>query len=305
MIGEQRSYEVAQALAAPRRRRFTIARRRALVGFLFVLPGVLPLLIFVIYPMASALYLSFTTWQLAGTPQLQGVMNYTELASDQQFLTALGVTVEFALGTALPACLLALMIALLLDAGARFTAWYQPLFFLPSVLPSVVTTIVWGILYQGNGVINNATGISVSWLTDPHWALPALILMMIWTNLGYYAVILVAGLRDVPQDYYEAARIDGAGTLALIWHITVPLIRPALLFVVVIATANALTLFVQPYLLTQGGPGDATRTLAELIYDTAFSFLNIGKATAMSFILLLISLLVAYAQFSLLKPKDT
>lgn len=281
-----------------------MARRRALVGVLFVLPGVLPLLIFVVYPMASALYLSFTNWQLLGTPLLQGVANYTALASDQQFRGALIVTLEFALGTALPSCLLALIAALLLDAGVRFTAWYQPLFFLPSVLPTVVTTIVWGILYQGNGVINNAFGLNVAWLTDAHWALPALILMMIWTNLGYYAVVLLAGLRDVPRDYYEAARIDGAGTLALIWHITVPLIRPALLFVVVIATTNALTLFVQPYLLTQGGPGDATRTLSELIYDTAFSFLNIGKATAMSFILLLISLLVAYVQFSLLKPRD-
>lgn len=280
--------------------RLTLARRRSLFGLLLVLPGVVPLLIFVIYPMGSALYLSFTNWQLFGSPHLQGAQNYTALGSDMQFRSALTVTLEFALGTALPSCVLALGLALLFNARARFTGWYQPLLFLPAVLPTVVTSLVWGILYQGNGVINNVLGLNVSWLTDQSWALPALIVMTIWTNLGYYAVILVAGLREIPSDYYEAARIDGAGTLALILHIALPLVRPALLFVVVIATSNALTLFIQPYLLTQGGPGDATRTLSELIYDTAFSFLNIGKASAMSFVLLAVSLLLAFFQFSAL-----
>ena len=274
------------------------------MGVLFVLPGIVPLLIFVIYPMMSALYLSFTDWQLIGDAHLQGFQNYTDLSNNQQFRSALIVTFQFALGTAVPSCVLALILALLLDARVRFTAWYQPLFFLPAVLPTVVTSIVWSILYQGNGVINNGFGLNIGWLSDPSWALPALILMMIWTNLGYYAVVLLAGVREIPHDYYEAGRIDGAGTLALIWHITLPLVRPALLFVVVIATTNALTLFTQPYLMTQGGPGDATRTLSELIYDTAFSFLNIGKASAMSFILLLITLLVAFVQFNLLRSKD-
>lgn len=300
----RRPYARAQGTARGKAMRLTLAQRRALVGLLFVAPGVIPLLIFVVYPMASALYLSFTNWSLVGTPQIQGIANYTELASDQQFLTALQVTLEFALGTALPTSLLAFVVALLLDARVRFTAWYQPLFFLPAVLPSVVTTLVWGILYQGNGVINNAFGTNIDWLTDARWALPALIIMMIWTNLGYYTVILLAGLREIPGDYYEAARIDGAGTLALVWHITLPLIRPALLFVLVIATSGALTLFVQPYLLTQGGPGDATRSLSELIYDTAFNFLNIGEASAMSFVLLAISLLVSYVQFRLLRRHD-
>ncbi len=287
-----------------KRLRLTLAQRRSLFGFLFVLPGIVPLLIFVIYPMGSALYLSFTNWQLMGTPQLQGVSNYTELWSDLQFRSALTVTLEFALGTAIPCCVLSTAVAVLLNARVRFTAWYQPLFFLPAVLPTVVTSLVWGILYQGNGVINNIFGLNIGWLIDQSWALPALMIMLIWTNLGYYAVIMLAGIREIPEDYYEAARLDGAGTPALLFHITLPLVRPTLLFVVVIATSNALTLFIQPYLLTQGGPGDATRTLSELIYDTAFSFLNIGKASAMSFILLAISLILAFIQFSMLRSGD-
>ena len=304
MVTHRRSWEAA-ATSPVRHGRLTLARRRSLVGFLFVLPGIVPLLIFVVYPMLSALYLSFTNWALMGAPQWQGISTYTNLFADQQFRTSLIVTLEVAIGTAVPSCLLALGVALLLDARARFTAWYQPLFFLPAVLPTVVTTIVWGILYQGNGVVNSLFGLNVAWLTDARWALPALVIMILWTNLGYYAVILLAGLRDVPADYYEAARIDGAGPLALLWHITLPLLRPALLFVLVTATSGALTLFVQPYLLTAGGPGDATRTLSELIYDTAFSYLNIGKAAAMSFILLVLSLLIAFVQFRLLSPKDT
>jgi hypothetical protein len=116
-------------------------------------------------------------------------------------------------------------------------------------------------------------------------------------------VSLLAGVRDIPQDYLEAARLDGANTFQVMWHITLPLLRPVLLFVVVIATTNALTLFAQPYLLTHGGPGDATRPLAELIYDTAFSYLNIGEAAAISLVLLLLAMGVAYIQFWVLRPK--
>jgi multiple sugar transport system permease protein len=278
--------------------------RQSLIGLLFVLPGIIPLLIFVIYPMLSALYLSFTNWQFVDIPIFQGGNNYTELFGDRQFLQSLLVTLQIGVGTALPTALLALVVALLLDARVRFTAWYQPLIFLPTVLPTVVTAIIWAMLYQGNGIINVGLNLNIPWLVQTQWALPALLMMLIWTNLGYFAVIMLAGVRDIPHEYYEAARIDGANSLRMVWYITLPLIRPVLLFVIVIATSNALTLFAQPYLLTGGGPSNSTRPLAELIYDTAFSYLNIGKASAMSFILLVLALLVVYIQFSLLQPKD-
>jgi multiple sugar transport system permease protein len=276
-----------------------LAQRRSLTGLLFVLPALVPLGLFAIYPMFSALILSLTNWQLQGAPSFVGLRNYSLLVNDQQFLTCLVVTLKIAAGTAIPSCLVALGLALLLESGVRFSDWYQPLYFLPSVLPSVVTAIVWGILYQGKGVINNALGLSVGWLSDPNWALPALVLLLVWTNLGYFTIVLLAGIRDVPREYYEAALIDGASYLARVRFITLPLIAPALLFVFVVAASSALTLFAQPYLLTQGGPGDATRTLSQLIYDTAFSFINIGKASAMSFVLLLIALGIAFVQFRL------
>jgi len=286
------------------RRSHRLERRKQLTGLLFVLPGVIPLLIFVIYPTLSAFVLSFTNWQFVGTPTFQGFNNYTSLFGDPQFRQSLVVTLELALTTSIPTTLLAFVIALLLNAKIPGTGWYQTLFFLPSVLPTVVTTIVWSLLYQGNGVINISLNLAVPWLTDARWALLSVSLMMIWTNLGYFVIIMFAGVREIPIDYAEAARIDGANTLGVVWYIILPLIRPVLLFVVVIATTGALTLFTQTFLLTQGGPAGATRPLAELIYDLAFSYLNIGEATAASFVLLLLALLIAYVQFYVLRSKD-
>ena len=280
-----------------------LARRQALTGLLFVLPALISLAVFALYPMLRALLLSFTDWQLQGPPRYVGLANYRALLGDGQFLTCLVVTLKIALFTAIPSCVLALVLALLLDARVRFTAWYQPVYFLPAVLPSVVTTILFGILYQGRGVINTALGLDIGWLSDPNWALIGIALLVLWTNLGYFTIVLLAGIRDVPQEYYEAARLDGAGYLAMVRLITLPMISPALVFVLVVSVTGALTLFIQPFLLTQGGPGDATRTISELIYDTAFNFINIGKACAMSFVLLLIALLVAFAQFRLMSRE--
>lgn len=283
--------------------RLTPARRRSLVGLMFVLPGVAPLCLFVIYPAFNSLWLSLTDWDLSAPPQFQGIQNYLDLAANQQFLHSVLTTAEFAVGVAIPSAVLAFVVAVLLDARVRFTAWYLPLLFFPAVLPSVVSAILWGIMYQGNGVVNNALGTRIGWLTDPTWALPSLIILLVWTNLGYYSVIMLAGVRGVPREYYEAARTDGAGWFQLIRHITLPLVRPALLFILVIATADSLTMFVYPYLLTRGGPGDATRMLSELIYETAFSFTNIGKAAAMAIVLLVAALSIAAVQFRLLRSS--
>lgn len=289
--------------ASRRRPLLTQARKRSLTGFLFVLPGVLPLAVFVIYPAFNSLLLSLTDWDMSAPPKFVGIQNYLDLAGNSQFLNALLTTGEFALGVAIPCAVLAFVLAVLLDAGVRFTSWYQPLLFFPVVLPSVVSAILWAIMYQGHGVINNLLGTRIGWITDPAWALLSLVLLLIWTNAGYYTVIMLAGVRNVPREYYEAARTDGAGWAPIMRHITLPLVRPAVLFVLVIATADSLTLFAQPYLMTRGGPGDATRMLSELIYETAFNFTNIGKAAAMTFVLLVVALSIAFVQFRVLRSS--
>jgi len=275
--------------------------RRNRVGLLFVAPAVLTLTAFVLAPLVGAVALSFTRWSLLGTPTPVGLDNYRQLAQDGQFKGALIVTLEVAVGLAVPTTLLALALAVVLNSTRRGSDAYQSLLFLPAVLPSVVTSIVWGALFQRQGVANQVLGLDISWLTDSRWALFALVLLMIWTNLGYYTVVVLTGVRDVPPDILEAASVDGAGAWRRFVSITLPLIRPVLLFVAVIATADAFALFAQPFLLTGGGPGDATRTVSELIYETAFQFTDIGRASAMAVVLLVIVSTVAAVQFRLLR----
>lgn len=271
------------------------------MGLIFVAPTLLLLFAFILVPAVSAFYLSTTDWALVGPPKQVGLENYIDLASNPQFLQALLVTLQVGLGIAVPSALLALVLALVSASNLRGASAYQSLIFLPAVLPSVVTAIIWGVLYQKNGVINSLLGADIGWLTDSKWALPALILLMIWTNLGYYTVVMIAGVSDVPRDVLEAASVDGAGVWRRLIHIVLPLVRPVLLFVGVIAATDALNLFVQPFLLTGGGPGDATRTLSELIYETAFQYTRIGKASAMAVVLLLIASVIAILQFRVLR----
>jgi len=273
------------------------------VGLFFVAPTLILLIAFVLLPTLGAVALSFTDWALVGAPKPVGATNYEGLMSDRQFIDAVIVTLKVGVGIAVPSALLALVLAVISDSNMRFASAYQSIIFLPAVLPSVVTTIIWGVMYQKAGFINELLGVDIPWLTNSNWALPALLLLMIWTNLGYYTVIMVAGVKDVPRECLEAASVDGAGAWKRFIHITLPLVRPVLLFVGVIAITDALTLFVQPYLLTRGGPGDATRTLSELIYETAFQYSGAGKASAMAVILLLIAAALAFIQFRVLRPN--
>lgn len=284
-----------------KQKRGSIASRRNRAGLLFVAPTLFLLAAFVLLPTVGAVALSFTDWSLAGVPKPIGAKNYISLLADHQFTSALVVTLQVGIGVAVPSAVLALVLAVILSSNIRFSGAYQSIIFLPAVLPSVVTTIIWGVLYQKNGIFNQLLGQNIGWLTDTAWALPALIMLMIWTNLGYYTVIMVAGVKDVPQECLEAASVDGAGPWRRFVYITLPLVRPVLLFVAVIAVTDALNLFVQPFLLTGGGPGDATRTLSELIYETAFQYGRAGKASAMAVVLLLLASVVAIIQFKFLR----
>jgi multiple sugar transport system permease protein len=273
------------------------------VGILFITPTLLLLLIFVVIPLSVAVYLSFTDWSLVGPPQFVGMKNFSGLAGNEQFINSLLVTGKIALFMAIPGALLALVLATLINEGRRTNAFVVLLFF-PVVFPSVVSVFIWEAMYSGDGVLNSLLGVNISWLTNPRMALPSLAILMLWTNLGYYTVLTLAGVRDIPREFYEAANLDGAGPISRFRWITIPLMRPILLFILMIATTDALTLFIQPYLLTQGGPGDATRTLSQLIYQVAFMYTDVGRASAMAVVLLIISLIISGGQFRFFRPKQ-
>ena len=273
------------------------------MGVLFITPTLLLLAVFVVIPLLAAIYLSFTDWSLVGPPQFVGMKNFSGLASNDQFINSLLVTAKMALFVAIPGALLALVLATFINEG-RKTNGFVVLLFFPAVFPSVVSVFIWQAMYSGDGVLNSLLGVHVSWLTNPRMALPSLAILMLWTNLGYYTVLTLAGVKDIPREYYEAAKLDGAGAIACFRWITVPLMRPILLFILMIATTDALTLFIQPYLLTQGGPGDATRTLSQLIYQVAFLYTDVGRASAMAVVLLAIALVVSGFQFRLFRQKQ-
>lgn len=285
------------------RRRITLARRHALVGFAFVVPALLFFALFNFYPMADAFYISLTKWDLLSPPQFVGLANYVAIFGSPDFLSSLAITVLYTIEAVIPLILLSLGLALLLNQRLRLHGLYQVIYFIPVVIPTVVSAVVWGLLYQPTGAVNDIVGLfrgtSIPWITSSQYALLAIVIVTVWSSFGYDTIILLAGLQSIPPDYQEAASIDGASRWQILRRITLPLLAPRLLFVTATSVASLLTSFVLPYVMTNGGPGTSTRVLPLLIYQSAFQFLNAGQASAMAFILLLVTLLFTAFQFRL------
>jgi multiple sugar transport system permease protein len=285
------------------RRVFSLERRQSLVGLAFVLPAIAFFALFNFYPMAYALYLSLTDWDLLTPPEWVGLANYIGLFSDESFLSSLAITLRYTVEAAVPLILLSLGLALLLNQRLRLSGAYQVIYFVPVVMPAVVAAIIWGLLYRPSGVVNNFVGLfgvdPLPWIASAQYALHGIVIVAIWGTFGYDTLILLAGLQSIPPEYGEAAAIDGASRWRVARDITLPLLAPRLLFVTATSVAALLTSFVLPYVMTNGGPGTATRVLPLLIYETGFQFLRAGQASAMAFILLFITLIFTAIQFRL------
>ncbi len=300
----------SKALPARRagRWRWTPARRRSLFGFLFVLPSVAFFGLFNLYPMARAFYISLTSYDLLTPPQFIGLENYTYLLQDDRFHTALLNTFMYMVGTTVPLWILSLGVALVMARQFRFKELYRTLYFMPVILSGVVVSIVWSLLYQQNGLISAALSPwiqgNIYWLTDAGLAPWSIIIMAVWQSLGFYMVIFLAGLQNIPADLYAAASIDGANAWARFRYVTLPLLKPTALFVTVISLINGFQTFTYQYVMTRGGPGDATNVIALHIYMTAFSFLKMGLASAMSLIMFAIILILTLIQFRVLRTEN-
>jgi multiple sugar transport system permease protein len=273
------------------------------VGIGFVLPAVVFFTLFNFYPMADALYLSFTQWDMLTSPKWVGIANYKAIFSNPDFTSSLVVTLQYTVETTVPLILLSLGLALLLDARLRFHGVFRVVYFIPGVVPAVVAAIVWGLLYQPTGAVNNILGLvniaPIPWISSARYAVPALVIVTVWATFGYDTIILLAGLQSIPPEFHEAASIDGASAWGILRRITLPLLAPRFLLVTTTTVAAVLTNFVLPFVMTNGGPGSATRVLPLLIYQTAFQFLNAGQASAMAFVLLVITLVFTFVQFRL------
>jgi multiple sugar transport system permease protein len=270
---------------------------------ILLFPATLGLLLFAFLPILQALQVSFYDAPLlAPRRTFIGLENYTTALQDPVFHKALWNTVVYAGGVVILQVPVALGLALLIRETIPGIGFFRSTYFLPVVTSLVVVSTVWKIMYHtDNGLINSVLRtLSVSpqpWLTSPGHALWSLVIIGVWKEVGFSMLVLLGGLQNIPLDFYEAAAIDGATGWRSFWQITLPLLRRALLFVLVLTIINAFKLFIPVYVITEGGPADSTQTLVFYIFQSAFRYFKLGYASALSFLLLGLVLLLTAAQF--------
>lgn len=280
-----------------------------LAAWLFLAPALAFLGVFVFFPIAYLAYLSFTQGSFTRSGvQWVGLRNYERLLATPDFWQVLGNTGYFTLATVLPSLVLPLGLAVLLNRAVKFRDWLRAAYFIPSITSLVAVGLGWRWLFQTDGPVNAALGwlglSPIPWLGSTTWAMPVLILFSIWKQLGFNLVVFLAGLQTIPQSRYEAAELDGANDWQQFWHITLPGLRPTLIFAIVTTIIFTLRSFEQPYVITGGGPLNTTNLLVYYIYTEAFAQFDFGYAAAAATLLLLITLLIIYLQFKLSPPDS-
>ncbi len=267
--------------------------REAGFAYMLLLPSLLFLATFTYWPIIRSVYFSFHDVMLGDSKIIYlGLENYQRLLEDRLFWKVLGNTVFYTVLTVPLAIGCALLMAVALDSKLRGMAIYRSAFFYPVMIPSVAAGMVWVFLYSANyGPINQGLALlglpDKAWLYDSNFALPALMVMSIWKYSGYFMLILLAALKLVPSDLYEAARLDGVSAWHRLIHITLPLISPTLYFVIIIGLLNSYQIFDYVYVMTHGGPADATNVLTFYIYQNGFQYQDIGYASTLANVLLL------------------
>ncbi len=289
-------------------------RRAALHGWLFVGPLILGILAFQALPVGVSIFASFTNWDGITTPNFLGLGNYLRLfTADPQFWVTLRNTVVFTVGVIPLTMIAALLLAVLCNGRAATArseravrisnAVFRTAYFTPYVTSIVAIGLVWSQFFTPSGVLNQLLGFvgitGPSWLTDPTWAMPAVILVSAWQGIGYPMVILLAGLQAIPETLYEAAKVDGAGAVSRFFRITIPLLTPQLFYVLITQIISSFQVFALIFVMTKGGPGTATNVYIYYLYQNAFTFGDLGYASAMAWILFLIIGLITFAQLRL------
>ncbi|WP_421655176.1 carbohydrate ABC transporter permease [Leptothermofonsia sp. ETS-13] len=273
----------------------------AIAAWFFLAPALILLSIFVLYPIGYLFYLSFTTGSFTRSGiHWAGLRNYWRLVLSPDFWQVLGNTVYFTVATVIPSLIIPLGLAVLLDHTFALRDLLRTVYFIPSVTSLVAVGLGFRWLFQTDGPVNHWLGslgmAPVPWLSSTTWAMPVLILLSLWKQLGFNMVVFLAGLQTIPTTRYEAAELDGAGAWQKFWHITLPGLRPTLVFVTVTTAIFTLRSFEQVYVITGGGPLNSTNLLVYYIYDQAFAQFDFGYAAAAATLLLAATLVLIYFQ---------
>lgn len=278
-----------------------IFQKESFWAWIFILPALLGTLIFIIIPIFVSFGLSFTDWDLINKPQFAGFENYTGLFNDPLFYKVLLNTLFYALVTAVFSIIIPLILSVALDSKIKGSGFFKTAYFIPYVTPMIVIGIVWTWIFDPNyGILNWILGIgdNIKWLYDKNFAMPALIIVSVWKNIGYNMIIFLAGLQAIPESINEASEIDGATGIKRFFLVTLPLLSPTLFFVSIMTTISSFHVFDLIYLMTEGGPENSTTVMVYWLYKQAFEFFNIGKASAIAYVLFVIILGLTYVQWA-------
>jgi ABC-type sugar transport system permease subunit len=271
-----------------------------------VAPTVIVLTVFWLVPLVASAYLSFTKWSGLGDPEWIGLQNFRSLLEDDAFSHAAGNTLWFVVGSIATLVPIGLALALLLDSSrVRGRRFFEAILVLPVTTPVVVLSISFLLIFDerygfANSVLGELGLGGVGWLSTTAWSKPTILMFVVWSSVGFTMLYYLAGLQSIPRDLIDAARVDGASSAQTIRHIIVPLLRPTTIFVVVVATINAIQIFAEPYIVTRGGPENSSLTATLLLYNEGFRFGKLGYASAIGLVIFAVTLAVSVVEMRLL-----
>ena len=271
-------------------------------AWLFILPALAGTFVFIIIPVICSFGLSFCNWDLINPIEFAGFDNYREIFTEPLFYKIFVNTIVFAVSTSVFGVIIPLILAVILNDKIRGSEFYKTAYFLPFITPMIVIGVVWQWIFDPNiGILNNLLQIHINWLYDTRFAMPALIIVSVWKLIGYNMIIFLSSLSTINQSLFEAAKIDGASPVRIFKSVTVPLMSPTIFFVVIITAISSFQIFDLIYLMTQGGPLDSTNVLVYAIYKNAFEYFNVGKSSAIAYVLFVVILVLTLIQWNLRK----
>src|SRR6476620_5321848 len=299
---------MSTALAMNKKKAGKLSKAK-LLPYLMVSPYLLFVLVFVVFPVLFCLFLTFHKWNIIAPMQFAGMDNYSRLFQDRLFWKAIGNTLKFLLLHIPLQLIVSLSLAWLLNHKIRAVSFFRASFFMPVIVSGVVVTILWQqLLGYDTGLINKllmSIGLNkVGWLVDPDMAIYSIAVMATWKNVGLYVILFLVGLQTVPPQYYEASELDGASRWQQFYHITLPMINPTIFMVIVLSTIGGFSLFIEPYIMTGGGPMNQTLSAVLYIYKQAFQFYNMGYSATLGFFYALMIMTVVVLQKRFIEREE-
>lgn len=276
--------------------------KQSYAGYLFILPALVGTIIFILIPIFCSFGLSFTKWDLLNSIEFVGLKNYKDIFTEPVIIKILINTFVYAISTTIFGVIIPFVLAYILNCKIRGSEFFKTAYFLPFVTPMIVIGIIWEWIFDPNiGILNNILNCHINWLYDTNFAMPALIIVSVWKLIGYNMVIFLSGFSTMNNDLLEASKIDGANEFETFKYISIPLMSPTIFFVIIITAISSFQVFDLIYVMTQGGPLDSTNVLVYAIYKNAFEYFNIGKASALAYVLFAIVLVLTLFQWSIRK----